>query len=49
MSSRQQQRQQMLDLYRRAVQSFGDRHPKLLQMVAYGYADSREVMQSTMT
>ena len=49
MSSRQQQRQQTLDLYRRAVQSFSDRHPKPLHSQIYHYASSRDVNQASMT
>ena len=49
MSSRKQQRQQTLDLYRRAVQSFGDRHPKPLQSQIYNYKYSRDVTQAAMT
>ena len=49
MSSRKQQRQQTLDLYRRALQSFGDRHPKPLQIQLFNYTYTREVNQAAMT
>ncbi len=49
MSSRKHQRQQTLDLYRRAVQSFGDRHPKPLQIQIFSYTYAREVNQAAMT
>ena len=49
MSSRKQQRQQTLDLYRRALQSFGDRHPKPLQIQSFNYVYSREVSQAEIT
>ncbi len=49
MSSRKQQRHQTLDLYRRAVQSFGDRHPKPLQIQIFNYTYAREVNQASMT
>ena len=49
MSSRQQQRQQTLDVYRRAVQSFGDRHPKPLQNQTTAYSFSTGLFQAPVT
>ncbi len=49
MSSRKQQRQQTLDLYRRAIQSFSDRHPKPLQSQVFRYTYSSLVNQAPMS
>ncbi|MFM9960834.1 MAG: DEAD/DEAH box helicase [Planctomycetaceae bacterium] len=49
MNSSTKQRQQTLDLYRRAIQSFGDRHPRPLVNQAYAFAYSSESLRSPVT